>query len=109
MMPIHLYGAENRELTDQLVAKLESIQTELAKFTTNEAPLLALCWPTMKTRVLCWKLISFLRKIGSEESFLPASILVDEVYSMHPLFSSASSWKLTLALTLLYPSLQPIP
>ena len=36
----------------------------------------------MKSRVLRWKLISFLRKIGSEESILPASILVDEVYSI---------------------------
>ena len=49
VIPILLYGAENWMLTDQLVAKLESFQAEfgkrflkLSKFTTNEAPLLAL-------------------------------------------------------------------
>ena len=68
-------------LTDQLVAKLESFQAELgkrilklSKFTANEAPLLALRWPIMKARILCRKL-SFLRKIGTEESSLSASIL----------------------------------
>ena len=51
-MVILLYGAENWMLTDQLFAKLESFQAKLGKIflklTANEAPLLALRWPTMK-------------------------------------------------------------
>ena len=46
----------------------------MLKFTANEAPLLVLCWPTMKARILCRKL-RFLRKIGTKESTLFASIL----------------------------------
>ena len=75
---------------------------KLSKLTANEASLFVLCWSTMKARVLCWKLISFLKKIGSEESILPA-ILADEVYSMYPLFN----WKPTLAQTLLCLSVKP--
>ena len=38
------------------------------------SPILALRWPTMKARILCRNL-SFLRKLGTEESTLSASIL----------------------------------
>ena len=52
VMVILLYGAENWMLTNQLFAKLESFQAELGKIflklTANEAPLVALHWPTMK-------------------------------------------------------------
>ena len=52
-------------------------ESSKAKFAANEAPLLALRWPTMKARILCLvQKVEFPEKIGTEGvPYLPASYI----------------------------------
>ena len=80
VLPCLLYGVELWLLNPTLIQKLESFQTELAKrilqlprCTSNNTALIALQWPSMRTRVLIIKL-SFLLKIINSDCSLSARV-----------------------------------
>ncbi len=75
ILPVLLYGAESWILNSTLLQKLESFQAELAKrilqppkFSSNNVSRLALCWPSIRARVLCIKLQFLLKVIRNDDS-----------------------------------------
>ena len=75
VLPVLLYGAESWILNKTLLQKLEPFQAELAKrilrlpkHTSNHASLLALQWPSVRSRVLMIKLTYLLKVIRNDIS-----------------------------------------
>ena len=75
VLPVLLYGAESWILNKTLLQKLESFQAELAKrilrlpkHTSNHTSLLALQWPSVRSRVLMIKLSYLLKVIKNDIS-----------------------------------------
>ena len=73
--PVLLYNCENWFLTEPLLAKLESFQTEigrrilaLSRFHSGRAVRLALGWPSIATRVLAKKLAFLSRVLENSNS-----------------------------------------
>ena len=82
MLPVCLYGSENWILTDPLISTLEDFQAELGKkilnipkHHSNLIPLIAMCWPSMRVRILhrklgfLWRLIHPKKRSISVEVF----------------------------------------
>ena len=81
IVPVCLYGSENWLLTDRLLDSLESFQSEvgegilnLPKHHSNQCPLIALKWPSMRLRILKRKMIFLLRLMKLENSSISAKV-----------------------------------